>query len=29
VPYVIVNGAVVVDDGRMGAARPGRILSPR
>ena len=29
VPYVIVNGTVVVDDSRMGAARPGRILTPR
>jgi N-acyl-D-amino-acid deacylase len=29
IPYVLVNGAVVVDDGRMGAARPGRILTPR
>ena len=28
IPYVLVNGAVVVDDGRMGAARPGRILTP-
>jgi N-acyl-D-amino-acid deacylase len=29
IPYVLVNGAVVVDNGRMGAARPGRILSPK
>jgi len=29
IPYVLVNGAVVVDGGRMGAARPGRILTPR
>jgi N-acyl-D-amino-acid deacylase len=29
IPYVLVNGAVVVDDGRMGAARPGRILTPK
>jgi N-acyl-D-amino-acid deacylase len=29
VPYVIVNGAPVVDGGRMGAARPGRILTPK
>ena len=29
VPYVIVNGTVVVDDGRMGAARPGQVLTPR
>ena len=29
IPYVIVNGAVVVDGGRMGAARPGRILTPK
>ena len=29
VPYVVVNGAVVVDGGRMGAARPGRVLTPR
>jgi N-acyl-D-amino-acid deacylase len=26
IPYVVVNGAVVVDGGRMGSARPGRIL---
>ena len=26
IPYVIVNGAVVVDDNRMSAARAGRIL---
>jgi hypothetical protein len=26
---VVVNGAVVVDGGRMGAARPGRVLTPR
>jgi N-acyl-D-aspartate/D-glutamate deacylase len=26
IPYVIVNGAVVVDDGRMRAAGTGRIL---
>jgi N-acyl-D-amino-acid deacylase len=29
IPYVVVNGAVVVDDSRMSAARPGRILTPR
>ena len=29
IPYVLVNGAVVVDGGRMGAARPGRILTPK
>jgi N-acyl-D-amino-acid deacylase len=29
IPYVLVNGAVVVDDGRMGVARPGRILTPK
>jgi N-acyl-D-amino-acid deacylase len=29
IPYVVVNGAVVVDGGRMSAARPGRILTPR
>jgi N-acyl-D-amino-acid deacylase len=29
IPYVLVNGAVVVDQGRMGPARPGRILTPR
>jgi N-acyl-D-aspartate/D-glutamate deacylase len=29
IPYVLVNGAVVVDGGRMGSARPGRILTPR
>ena len=29
IPYVLVNGAVVVDEGRMGAARPGRILTPK
>jgi N-acyl-D-amino-acid deacylase len=29
IPYVIVSGEVVVDQGRMGAARPGRILTPR
>jgi N-acyl-D-amino-acid deacylase len=29
IPYVLVNGAVVVDGGRMGPARPGRILTPR
>jgi N-acyl-D-aspartate/D-glutamate deacylase len=29
IPYVLVNGAVVVDDGRMGAARPGQVLAPR
>ena len=28
IPYVVVNGAVVVDGGRMGPARPGRILTP-
>ena len=26
VPYVAVNGELVVDDGRNTAARPGRIL---
>jgi N-acyl-D-amino-acid deacylase len=29
IPYVLVNGTVVVDAGRMGAARPGRVLAPR
>jgi N-acyl-D-amino-acid deacylase len=29
IPYVLVNGAVVVDDSRMGGARPGRILTPK
>src|SRR5258705_1516984 len=29
IPYVLVNGAVVVDDSRMGSARTGRILTPR
>jgi len=29
IPYVIVNGEVVVDDGRLAAARPGRILTPK
>ena len=29
IPYVLVNGAVVVDDGRMGGARTGRILTPK
>ena len=29
IPYVLVNGAIVVDEGRMGAARPGRILTPK
>ena len=29
IPYVVVNGAVVVDGGRLGAARPGRVLAPR
>jgi N-acyl-D-amino-acid deacylase len=29
IPYVLVNGAVVVDGGRMGAARPGRVLTPK
>jgi N-acyl-D-amino-acid deacylase len=28
IPYVIVNGAVVVDDGRMTAAGTGRIITP-
>jgi len=28
IPWVVVNGAVVVDDGRMGTARPGQILRP-
>jgi N-acyl-D-amino-acid deacylase len=28
IPYVIVNGAVVVDDGRMMAAGTGRIITP-
>jgi N-acyl-D-amino-acid deacylase len=27
IPYVLVNGAVVVDDRRLGSARTGRILS--
>ena len=26
IPYVIVNGAVVVDGGRMSSARVGRVL---
>lgn len=26
IPFVIVNGAVVVDDGKFGPARPGRVL---
>ncbi|MEZ4454950.1 MAG: amidohydrolase family protein [Gemmatimonadales bacterium] len=26
IPFVIVNGVVVVDQGRFGAARPGRVL---
>ena len=29
IPYVVVNGEVVVDDGRLAAARPGRILTPK
>ena len=29
IPYVVVNGAVVVDGGRLGTARPGRVLAPR
>jgi N-acyl-D-amino-acid deacylase len=29
IPYVVVNGAIVVDAGRMGAARPGRVLTPK
>ena len=29
IPYVVVNGAVVVDRGRLTASRPGRVLSPR
>jgi len=29
IPYVIVNGAVVVDGGRFTAAGTGRILTPR
>jgi len=29
IPYVVVNGAVVVDGGRLGAARSGRVLAPR
>jgi N-acyl-D-amino-acid deacylase len=28
IPYVIVNGAVVVDEGRMHAAGTGRVLTP-
>jgi len=28
IPYVIVNGAVVVDDGRFRAAGTGRVLTP-
>jgi N-acyl-D-amino-acid deacylase len=28
IPWVLVNGAVVVDDGRMKAAGTGRVLSP-
>ena len=29
IPYVIVNGAVVVDGGRMHPAGTGRVLTPR
>ncbi len=29
IPYVIINGAVVVDRGTFAAAGPGRVLSPR
>jgi N-acyl-D-amino-acid deacylase len=29
IPYVIVNGAVVVDNGRMNAAGTGRVLTPQ
>ena len=29
IPYVLVNGAVVVENGRLGAARTGRVLTPR
>jgi N-acyl-D-amino-acid deacylase len=29
IPYVLVNGAVVVDGGRLGPARPGRVLAPK
>jgi N-acyl-D-aspartate/D-glutamate deacylase len=29
IPYVLVNGAIVVDNGRLGPARTGRILSPK
>jgi N-acyl-D-aspartate/D-glutamate deacylase len=28
IPYVIVNGAVVVDGGRFNAAGSGRVLTP-
>ena len=28
IPYVIVNGQVVVDDGRMNAAPAGKVLQP-
>ncbi|MGH7388302.1 MAG: N-acyl-D-amino-acid deacylase family protein [Candidatus Rokuibacteriota bacterium] len=28
IPYVIVNGAVVVDGNRLGSVRPGRVLVP-
>src|SRR5262247_3612671 len=29
IPYVMVNGAVVVDNSRLGSARTGRILAPK
>ena len=29
IPYVVVNGAVVVDGGRMNPAGTGRVLTPR
>jgi N-acyl-D-aspartate/D-glutamate deacylase len=29
IPYVMVNGAVVVDNGRLSAARTGRVLAPK
>jgi len=28
IPYVVVNGAVVVDQGRMNPAGTGRVLTP-
>ncbi len=29
IPYVVVNGAVVVDDGAFNATGTGRVLTPR